>query len=118
MSQIPRHDEFRAARHGKLHQVVVTFVRQVRAPGIIDSRPFAAGKKNVHQFGALRLAQLAVPKKRLAAEDVLMPVEQRVSHQRHALTLEQAAMTALAAPVPRQAPRNTLVSATIFIVSW
>ena len=88
VTQVASHDVFGTSRDGKFHKMVVALVRQVGAPRVIDSRPLAAGKKDVHQFDALRRTQPASPEQFLAADDVFVLVEQRIPHQRYAMAAQ------------------------------
>ena len=89
MTKISRHKEIRPTGHCKFDQVVICLIWQIGSPQIINTRPFAVGKKYIEQFVSLTSTQLAVFKQVVAAENILVFVKQRIPHQGHTL-LRQA----------------------------
>ena len=52
--------------------MVVGLIRQIGAPRVINTRPFAAGKKHVEQFDSLPATQFAVFKQVIAIKNILV----------------------------------------------
>jgi hypothetical protein len=88
MTQISNHDEICSTGHRKFDQMVVGFIRQIRTPRILDTRPFAAGDKYIEQFVSFGSIQPTIHKQIVAPAYILVFVEERVPHQRCALRLQ------------------------------
>ena len=76
------HDDPSASRYGELHDVIVSFIRQVGPPGKVNLHPLTHAQEGREHFLALRPRERGFPEKVSSIQHVLALQEQRLANQR------------------------------------